>query len=206
LEPLLLSLVSQTGDTGGESAAARLRHIQSVLAWLSHELAGASLAVEPVTVNGLRPGRSGRLRIDGHDVGVLGELTADLVDAFELRGRVAVAELRLDAVAPELPRVPRFRAPARMPAVIQDLAVVVDASARADQALSAIREAGGPLLESAELYDEFRGERLGAGRKSWTFRMTYRAADRTLTSAEAQQVHDAIALALRVRVGAEVRR
>ncbi|HEV7677416.1 MAG TPA: phenylalanine--tRNA ligase subunit beta [Candidatus Dormibacteraeota bacterium] len=205
-EPLLLSLVSQTGDTGGEFAAARLRHIQSVLAWLSHELAGASLAVEPVTVNGLRPGRSGRLRIDGHDVGVLGELNAELLDAFELRGRVAVAELRLDAVAPEAPRVPRFRTPPRMPAVVQDLAVVVDASARADQALAAIREAGGPLLESAELYDEFRGERLGAGRKSWTFRMTYRAADRTLTSAEAQQVHEAIALALRVRVGGEVRR
>ena len=72
--------------------------------------------------------------------------------------------------------------------------------------MAAIREAGGPLLESAELYDEYRGERLGEDRKSWTFRMTYRAADRTLTGAEAQQAHDAIALALRVRVGAEVRR
>jgi phenylalanyl-tRNA synthetase beta chain len=205
-EPLILSLVSHTGDTGGESAAARLRHIQSVLAWLSHELAGVSLAVEPVTVNGLRPGRSGSLRVDGRDVGVLGELNADLVDALELRGRVAVAELRIDAVAPELPRVPRFRTPPRMPAVIQDLAVVVDASARGDHAYAVIREAGGPLLESVELYDEFRGEHLGAGRKGWTFRMTYRAADRTLTGAEAQQFHDAIALALRQRMGAEVRR
>ena len=51
-----------------------------------------------------------------------------------------------------------------------------------------------------------RGEDLGEDRKSWSFRMTYRAPDRTLTGAEAQQCHDAIALALRVRVGAEVRR
>ncbi|HXA30312.1 MAG TPA: phenylalanine--tRNA ligase subunit beta [Candidatus Angelobacter sp.] len=205
-EPLLLSLVSQTGESGADVAATRLRHIQSVLAWLGHELAGVSLAVEPVSVAGLRPGRSGALRLDGREVGVLGELSAELVEQMDLRGRVAVAELRLDAVAPEAPRVPRFRAPSRLPAVIQDLAVVVSADQRADQALAAIREAGGSLLESAELYDEYRGERLGADRKSWTFRMTYRAPDRTLTGAEAQQAHDAIALALRVRVGAEVRR
>jgi phenylalanyl-tRNA synthetase beta chain len=208
-EPMLLSLVSQTGESGADAAATRLRHLQSVLAWLSHELAGVSLAVEPMTVAGLRPGRGGRLRLDasngGVDVGVLGELSADLVEAFELRGRVAVAELRLDAVAPEVPRLPRFRAPARLPAVIQDLAVVVPAEQRADQALAAIREAGGALLESAELYDEYRGASLGEGRKSWTFRMTYRAPDRTLTGAEAQQCHEAIALALRVRVGAEIR-
>jgi len=205
-EPLLLSLVSQTGDTGADMAADRLTHIRSVLAWLGHELAGLTLAVEPMSVAGLRPGRSGRLRADGSDVGVVGELSAELLDALELRGRVAVAELRLDAVAPEQPRVPRFRTPARMPAVIQDLAVVVSTEQRADAALAAIREAGTPLLDSVELYDEYRGERLGTDRKSWTFRITYRAPDRTLTSAEAQQCHDAIALALRVRVGAEVRR
>src|SRR5581483_6725952 len=196
-EPLLLSLVSQTGESGGDAAAARLRHLQSVLAWLGHDLAGVSLAVEPMTVAGLRPGRSGRLRLDGRDVGVLGELTAELVEEMDLRGRVAVAELRLDAVAPEAPRVPRFRAPARMPAVIQDLSVVVDAGQRADAALAAIREAGSSLLESVELYDEYRDDRLGEGRKGWSFRMTYRAPDRTLTGAEAQQCHDAIALALR---------
>jgi phenylalanyl-tRNA synthetase beta chain len=205
-EPLLLSLVSQTGESGADAAAVRLRHLQSVLAWLSHELAAVSLAVEPMSVPGLRPGRSGRLLLNGRDVGVLGELSADLVEQMDLRGRVAVAEMRLDAVAPSTARVPRFRAPSRLPAVIQDLAVVVPAEQRADQALAAIREAGGALLESAELYDEYRGERLGEDRKSWTFRMTYRAPDRTLTGAEAQQCHDAIALALRVRVGAEVRR
>ena len=205
-EPLLLCLVSQTGDTGADVAAERLTHIRSVLAWLGHELAGTSLTVEPVNVDGMRPGRSGRLRLDGRDVGVVGELSPELVEAYDMRGRVAVAELRVDAVAPEAPRMPRFRTPPRMPAVIQDLAGVVSAGERADAALAAIREAGTPLLESVELYDEYRGQRLGEDRKSWTFRMTYRAADRTLTGAEAQQCHDAIALALRVRVGAEVRR
>ena len=70
----------------------------------------------------------------------------------------------------------------------------------------AVREAGGTLLESVVLYDEYRGENLGPARKGWTFRLAFRAPDRTLTSADAQSLQDAIAVGLRVRCGAEVRR
>jgi phenylalanyl-tRNA synthetase beta chain len=56
------------------------------------------------------------------------------------------------------------------------------------------------------LYDEYRGQSLPPGRKGWTFRLAFRAPDRTLTSEEAQTVQDAIAIGLRTRCGAEVRR
>jgi phenylalanyl-tRNA synthetase beta chain len=73
-------------------------------------------------------------------------------------------------------------------------------------ALATAEEVGRPLLESVECIDDYRDPRLGEGRKSWTFRLTYRADDRTLTGAEVQLVHDAIAAALQVRCHAEVRR
>jgi phenylalanyl-tRNA synthetase beta chain len=208
-EPLLLGLVSQSSDTGGDAAAIQLRHLQSVLAWLAQDLAGASLTVEAATVPGLRAQRSGRLRSEGREVGLIGELDASTVEAFELRGRVVAAELRLDAVAPEKPRVPRFRQPPKMPAVIRDLSVVVPEGERMDRAIAAINEAGRPLLAEVEpVGDDYRDERLGAGRKSWTFRLTFRAEadDRTLTGAEAQECLDLIETALRVRCQAEVRR
>ena len=50
-----------------------------------------------------------------------------------------------------------------------------------------VREAGGALLESVELRDEFRGQKMGEGRKGWTFRLTFRSPERTLTSEEAQE-------------------
>jgi phenylalanyl-tRNA synthetase beta chain len=90
--------------------------------------------------------------------------------------------------------------------VVQDLAVTVPGSALVGDALRAIRDAGGTLLESVVLYDEYRDEKLGRDRKSWTFRLVYRAGDRTLTSEEAQGLQEAIAVGLRARVGAEVRR
>ncbi len=125
---------------------------------------------------------------------------------FELRGRVAVAELQLDAVIPPTPAPRRYVAPPRHPAVVQDLSVIVPEAARAGDALRAIRDAGGALLESATLYNEYRDASLGDGRKSWTFRLVFRAPGRTLTSEEAQTLQDAIVVGLRSRSDAEVRR
>jgi phenylalanyl-tRNA synthetase beta chain len=114
--------------------------------------------------------------------------------------------LRIDAIAPSPPRPLRYAQPPRFPAIVQDLAVTVAADRHAGDAMDAIREANEPLLERAELYDEYRGGSLAAGRKGWTFRLTFRAPGRTLTGEEAQRAQDAIATALAQRCDAEIRR
>jgi len=204
-EPLLLALVSQTGDVRADTVAAQLRHLQSVLAFAAHDLAGVTMTIEPLQIAGLRPGRSGRILADGHAVGVIGELDGDVVDGFELRGRVVAAELRVDGLVPETPRTPRFTQPPRHPAVRRDLSVTVPAEAPMGVALELAREAAGELLEEITDVDEYRSEQLG-GRKSWTFRLTFRAPDRTLTGAEAQAAFDAVVAALETRLDGEVRR
>ncbi len=204
-EPLLLAMVSQSGDGRADTVASRLRHLQSVLAFAGHDLAGVSMTIEPEEIRGLRPGRSGRIVADGRAVGVIGELDPDVVDGFELRGRVAAAEIRIDGLVPAVPRAPSFRQPPAHPPVILDLSVTVPADSRMGDALAMASEAATDLLESIEVLDEYRGEATG-GRLGWTFRLTYRAADRTLTRGEAQAGHDAVAAALVSRLGAEVRR
>ena len=124
--------------------------------------------------------------------------------AFEIRGRVAVGELRIDAIAPSPPRPLRYVPPPRFPAIVQDLAVTVAADRRAGDAMDAIREAHEPLLEHAELYDEYRGGSLAAGRKGWTFRLTFRArptARSPVTRRSERRTPIAAALARAVRRG-----
>ena len=203
-EPLLLGAAASAADT--RSAAARIRDLQALVVRLAADLGAGTVETEAVDLPGLRRGRSGRLVCNGQDVGLVGELDAATAARFELRGRLAVAEIRLDALIPQTAMPRRYLAPPRYPAVVQDLAVTVPQEARAGDALRAVREAGGALLDSAVLYDEYRSPGLGAGRKGWTFRLTFRAADRTLTSEEAQRVQEAIAVGLRARCGAEVRR
>jgi phenylalanyl-tRNA synthetase beta chain len=205
LEPLLLSLATHVASGAPDDGAVALRRMQSVFDWIVADLAGTPIRVVPSTEPGLHAGRSALLELDGAPVGILGELSFETAAGFEIRGRVAVGELRIDTLVPSPPRRRRFVPPPRFPAIVQDLAVTVPAERRAGDAIAAIRDAEEPLLENAELYDEYRGGTLAAGRKGWTFRLTFRAADRTLTSEDAQQAQQAIAAALAARCDAEIR-
>ena len=206
LEPLLLSVAVHVSSGTPEGAADAVRRVQAVFERVSRDLAGAAVRAVPSEEHGLHPGRSAVLRCNGELVGLLGELDFETAAAFEVRGRVAVGELRIDAIAPSPPMPVRYAQPPRFPAIVQDLAVTVAADRLAGDAIDAIHEAAESLLEDAELYDEYRGGSLGAGRKGWTFRLTFRAADRTLTGEEAQRAQDTIAAALARHCGAEIRR
>ena len=203
-EPLVLAIAAAARDALG--AAAVIRTVQALVGRLAFDLGRQEVETEPGDVPGMRAGRSGRLRVDGREVGIVGELTSAVAGRFDVKARVVVAEVHIDTLVPAQPAAPRYLPPPRHPALVQDLSVTVPVEARAGDALQAIRDAGGALLDDAVLYDEYRAAGLGEGRKGWTFRIAFRAPDRTLTSAEAQAVQDAIAVGLRARVGAEVRR
>lgn len=203
-EPTMLAIAIHAAD--GDGAASALHHIQATLDRLASELGRTELAWEPVAIPQGRSGRSARITCAGSDVGVLAELMADAVDTLDIRGRVVVAEVSLAGVVPSVAPTPHFQHPPRFPAVTHDLAVVVSEDVPAGRALRAIRDAGGDLIEEVELYDEYRDDKVGNGRKGWTFRLTFRAPDRTLTGAEAAQQQTSIERLLAEVVGAEVRR
>ena len=202
-EPMVLGLVAHAPDA--ETAAQTLRFFQSALDGVAHELSGRTLHTVPASLPGLRPGRAGDIFIEDRRAGLVGELDERVSEKLGLRGRTVVAELVLDTLVPERPHQPRFRQPPRFPAIVNDLAVTVPDATTAADGLAAIREAGGTLLVEAELYDEFRGHGVPEGRKGWTFRLTFRAADRTLRDSDAKAALDAITVALRARCEARPR-
>jgi phenylalanyl-tRNA synthetase beta chain len=71
--------------------------------------------------------------------------------------------------------------------------------------LNAIRKAGKPLLEQAELVDRYSGEQVPAGYCSQAFRLRYRDSARTLTDAEVETVHDSVRQALERQFKAQLR-
>jgi phenylalanyl-tRNA synthetase beta chain len=106
---------------------------------------------------------------------------------------------RAQAVRP-LVGIPRF------PALARDLAFVVDASVPAEVLLEEIRAADDDgLLERVSLFDVYRGAPVPEGRKSMAFGLSLRAADRTLTDAEADALCTRIRDRLKSKAGAEIR-
>jgi phenylalanyl-tRNA synthetase beta chain len=167
---------------------------------------GVAAAFEPAgrSIPWLHPRTSARLvAAGGADLGVLGELHPRVAAAFELPRGVLAAELDAAALLAAARLVPGYRPIPRLPAVLRDLAVVVDEAVAAAAVAALVREE--PLVEEVTLFDVYRGAPLPAGKKNLALAIRYRAADRTLTDAEADAAHGAILRRLGERVGAELR-
>ncbi len=134
----------------------------------------------------LHPGRGARFVRDGRPIGLLGELSPDLIERFAVPTTILVfefdaAELTINADAPiEYSEVPQF------PASKRDLSV----SAPTGLPEARVRDAilAEPEVETALLYDLYVGEQVGEGRKSFTYELAFRAADRTLTDPEVDEI------------------
>src|SRR4029079_12439103 len=116
-----------------------------------------------------------------------------------------VFEVDLDRVVTHAVAVPTYRDLTSFPPVRQDLAIVVDEDVAAATVLDAVREAAGPLLRDARIFDVYRGAQVGEGRKSLALALTFQAADRALTHADVRAVRDKVVTALTDTLGGELR-
>jgi phenylalanyl-tRNA synthetase beta chain len=172
------------------------------------ELIAAALGVEvgfaPTSRPFLHPARAAAVTVDGGDAGWAGELHPQLLARIGAR---AGAAFELD-VEPLLARSPAgeelYEDLTTHPAVAEDIAVVADPDLDAGAIRATILEAGGELLESAEVFDVYMGEQVPAGKRSLALRLEFRAPDRTLSDAEVEPLRERIVAALE-EIGAELR-
>ncbi|MEY4444241.1 MAG: hypothetical protein RL301_320 [Actinomycetota bacterium] len=133
------------------------------------------------------PGRCVEILISNKPVAHAGELHPRVLEIFGLPKGSAAWVINLDA----LPRSPLVNPnPIQiMPAAVQDLALVVDEKVTAGELTAALRSGAGELLETIELFDRY--DKIGGGKISMAFTLTFRASDRTLTSAEIAAAREA---------------
>jgi phenylalanyl-tRNA synthetase beta chain len=156
----------------------------------------AGLELEPEAQPFLNPGRSARVIIGGLDAGWLGEVHPLVCRQWDLEGAAAFDIGLAELVAGSPFGREAYEDVTTYPAVYQDLAIVVDEDVPAARVRSAVMDGGGELLRSASVFDVYRGEQLGEGRKSLALRLEFRAPDRTLTDAEVAERRSAIEAAI----------
>jgi phenylalanyl-tRNA synthetase beta chain len=159
--------------------------------------------------NLLHPGRCATLVVEGRPVGWFGQLHPGRAQELDLPEATFVFEIKLqgllDAACRPARLQPAFRPYPTVPASERDLALVVEGGVTAADLLVAIRKAGKPLLEQAELIDRYVGEPVKAGFCSQAFRLRYRDASRTLTESEVEEVHDRVRQSLERQFAAQLR-
>lgn len=145
------------------------------------------------------------VHINGHHVGVFGMLSREAQESWGFDCPVFVFELNLDALVELRGSGGTFEPLPRYPRVCRDLALVVSESTDAGSILAAIDGLGEKLLTAVEVFDVYRGDQLGPGRKSLAFSLTYMSRERTLTDREVDGAHQRIVAHLANEFGATLR-
>jgi phenylalanyl-tRNA synthetase beta chain len=168
-------------------------------------LAVASVALRSDEAPGWRTGHVARVVVDGAAIGTVGQVDPAVAAAHGIEATVVAFEIDLGALGDAARRDRMYVPPSPFPPSTIDLAFVLDDAVPAAAVEKTLRDAGGDTIESIRVFDEFRRDELGPGRRSVAFNVRFRAPDRTFTDAELAQLRQRCIDAVVAAHGAELR-
>ena len=152
------------------------------------------------------PGRCAKvLTADGKELGVFGQIHPITAKNYDIDIPVYAGQLSFDTIWDAADMTVDYKPLPKFPASTRDFSFVCEEELTVGAISEVIAKAAGKLLEDVKLFDIFRGEKLGAGKKSVSFRVTLRASDRTLTVEEADKASAKIIKALDEKLGIALR-
>lgn len=148
----------------------------------------------------LHPRRTAAITVDGARIGVIGEINPTIMGALKTQERIIAAELSFTAPWQAARADTEYRAIAKYPAIMRDIAVVVPEDVRTSDVLNVIEDTAGPLLIDVGLFDYFQDDdRLGEDKKNLAFHLIFQSPERTLKDSEADKEMERITAALAAR-------
>ncbi|MXW27969.1 MAG: phenylalanine--tRNA ligase subunit beta [Chloroflexi bacterium] len=164
-------------------------------------VAGFAPCAHPV----FSPGRAAAISIGETLIGAVGQLNPAVLERFSVDGAAHAVLLSLDRLLGSFPGPAQFANLPRYPAVLRDLSIVIDPAHPSSAVEDLIRSSGRPLIESARLVDEYRGDQVPQGMRGLTYAITYRDAGTTLTEKAVDRRHRGVVKALGAKFGAKLR-
>jgi phenylalanyl-tRNA synthetase beta chain len=151
----------------------------------------------------LCPGCQAEVIVSGNKLGVIGEVHPKVSAAFDIPGKVYMFELSVSALLPFAIQRSNYKAIARFPAVIRDIALVLDSHVTHKQVTDIISKFS--LVNEVTLFDVYSGKQVEAGKKSLAYRLIFQSAEHTLTDMEVDKVLEQILKKLEGALGATLR-
>ena len=195
---------SWRGGDGGDTLD--FYDLKGVLESLLGALHIDDFGYERASHSSFHPGRSANLLVRRKHVGTIGEIHPQVGQRFRLTdSKVFYAELEVAPLLQYQQRLHKIEPLPTTPAILEDIALIVDAAIAANEVERVIRQAGGRLLKDVRLFDVYTGEPIPPGKKSLAYALTYQDPERTLTDKNAAKVRKKIIGAARHRLSAELR-
>lgn len=141
--------------------------------------------VRDTTGTTYHPGRTASIMLGEVKLGTIGEVHPKVLTNYGIKPRTCVADVSFDLLFEHRGGTAQFNPLPKHPAMTRDLALVADEDVPAAEIAQRIEKGAGKILESLALFDIYRGESLGKGKKSLAYNLVLRTAERTLTDEEA---------------------
>ncbi|MEP9818365.1 phenylalanine--tRNA ligase subunit beta [Staphylococcus xylosus] len=158
---------------------------------------------EASEINGLHPGRTAYVKLNGKVIGFVGELHPQIEKDNDLK-RTYVFELNYDELMAVSVGYINYQPIPRFPGVSRDIALVINRDMPSAKLVNTIHQNGGDILQEAEVFDVYEGEHVAEDEKSIAIRLSYLDTEDTLTDDKVNAVHEAILTALQAK-GATIR-
>ncbi len=206
---LLAGQRNMTGWQPADTDAMDFFDIKGVITTLLDGLRISGIHFDPATHPSFHPGKCARVLANEIQIGIFGELHPQVRGQYDwpasFRAQILAAELDLDAMLTLIPALYQTQPVPILPPLLEDLAVVVDDNVPAEQVAALIRQVGGKVLAEVRLFDVYRDEKIGVGKKSLAYNLTYQAVNKTFSDKDVAGMRARIVRRLEQELGAVLR-
>lgn len=142
----------------------------------------------------------------GQKIGILGELSPSVLSFFDVKGKMAVAEIDLEDFIRATSVSKTYTPLPKHPSIRRDVALIVGEECTSEELTRAIREAGGEWVKDVSLFDTYSDPRIvPKGSRGLAYRIEFLHPHRTLTDEEVNEKYQAVLDAL-TQLGAQIRK
>ena len=188
-----------------KSRGVTLFDLKGVVETLFLSLGVVEFSTREVKDDTFSPAACSSIEVKGEPLGIIGEIDPEVLDNFDIKDRVYLAEIDCEKLLGFVSLEKQFKEPPKYPSVVRDISIVVDKNISNGQVISSIKETAGRILKDAQLIDRYRGVQIPDGKTGLTYRLEYQDLKRTLLDLDVQEVHFRVVRALENNLGARLR-
>jgi phenylalanyl-tRNA synthetase beta chain len=151
---------------------------------------GVAVSFEMGRDESLNQARQAAITVNGHKLGVVGEVHPKVAQAFELAESVYLFEIDLAALVPFAIEHKMFQPVSKFPAIVRDIALIVDMAITHQQVTDII--CGFSLVKQVSIFDVYSGDQVPSGKKSLAYSITFQSPSHTLTDEAVNKIQQQI--------------
>ena len=137
----------------------------------------------------MKPGYTAEIFIRELSLGLVGEMRTDVLSRFELKHPTFMFELDVQKLSSHIPDIHRANAISKFPAISRDITIIIDKGIETGSIIKKVEDFQENLIENLHVFDVFQGDPVPDGKKSISFRITYRSAKETLKDETINTLH-----------------